>query len=1104
MSSVNNVEKIEERINSIPVDIFAITSFICSSVYIFLFSILIKQESFPLTSFPYRIIGISILEGIDTVARTHLYLYSLILTGILALILLLVLEKFLDWIIPPIYYKKERFFLALLSILGSSNLIFGILTKNAVFLFNVYLIIFILLCVITFIIIKKYAEIKQHHSLPLLEEKSFIITILLIPLPFVFAIQVFEGVGFVFSFFTFIEYYVLFIILLVALTGLFPNKLFQTLDEKFRLLLTTSIIPLFFYPLSIPLTNELQYTLSQWFVIDPRILSLGVFAILILTSYMLYRIQVHKNHSFIELQFSLNNLSLPAILAAISLYANYLGRAPFKSVQFGGNLFEFGMTHTVLQQLFDFGKIPFINIVNPHGFSDIFYAIFYSILNGYQPFDSFLWKWITPVIITLTGYFFLKEFVEGELAILLMIFLPIFGIFHPTNFVIILAGIFFIRFWRNPQLISYFFLLLTLIFCFIWRAESGVSSIFAICFISIFLYAKLLKKTPSQLWREYSKYIYTTIGIVGVGIFIFLILCLITHESPIIAVQSVINLYIINDPVGTFPGLYPTYDARVALQYAIFPLFGLSVILFFIWIAITRKDNVTAQLILIAFLAIATLFLSQRGIQRHSLIEGFSAYYFPLIACSIPLLWYRSKKLLSIIIVIVIIGSGSFIAQYPLTPVDKDFSTPFFKFIIWENHESRVQVQAIDLAPVGHLTDYLNATLRPEETFFDMSNYLMPYTLLRKDYVPNTVSNLLQAGEWNQNETIKRLIHNRDRIAIVVTGGWQTDKVPNEMRTYRISEYIYKNYRPIGQIDNYEIWHRNDYNNNYFNISYNQSYLTPLSGKDLLTHNIQLEIQDGVIILHSGSNDPYVENFIPNGTTFQQSELEYSGLHLVYKSDTSGPLQVFYSTNTAPFSPAQSVVRSINKGNSSQDYYVVFPANINTITNIRIDPPNNSNVTLIQAYLYPHSSLLILDTRINRDYDLKKFPYIWGTFDKADPASHQPVQNVLFEGELQVDMDNPVQFTNISPDLDKTSGNYILIKLKSPRAGEINMEYGYSNESSEIPATMKFETISSEKEQNYILRVSSQWDWYAASVSYLRLTPTEPITLYNCEILKGD
>lgn len=964
MSSVENTPDKPDKIN-LPYDIFAITSFICTGFYVYLYSIFINQNSFPLHSFPERIIGVAVLEGVDTVARTHLYLYSFVFTGILALVLLIFLEKGLDSIIPKSVYKKERFLLALVSLLGTANFFFGILTKNSVFLFNIYLTITLLCCTLTLLATKKYTEIKYPQRLSLFEDTPLLISLFLVPIPCLFAIKVISGIAFAFSFVTFAEYYLFYSLFLCVLTLICPDKFPRIFDNTFRNRVTTSILPVYIFPVSIPLTNELQYTLSQWIVISPRVLSIGVLFCLGLICLALFKIQECKGISIFDPQSVIDNFSFPTILAALSIYTNYVAGGNFGQVEAGGNIFEFGLTSAVVQQFFDFGKIPFVNIVSAHGFMDVYYEIFYSLLNGYQPIDCFLWFWITAILIMLAGYFFFRELTDGPIAFLLMIFLPLYGILTLNNFIILIAGLFFIRFWRDPQLKNYIILLIAIVFCFIWRAEAGVSAGLAFLLIAAVLYFKILKNSPTQIWKTYSGYIFVTAGISGICAGLYLALCLLTRTAPATAIQSVIQLYIVNDPVGTYAGLFTTYNAQVALEYAIFPLFGLGLVLIFIWIALTRKDYLTPSLILIAFIAIATLFLSQRGVQRHSLIEGFATYYFPLLACSVSLIWFRSRKILSIIFLILILGAGSFIAQYPLTPVQKDLTGNFFDFQTWEHHEPRIILQESDMDGLDHLTNYLNSTLQPNETYFDMSNLLLPYTLLRKDYVPEGVQNLEQAGEWYQNDTIQRLEQNKNQMPIVVTGGWQIDNVPNEMRTYRIAEYVYQNYRPIGHIDTFDIWLRDD----------------------------------------------------------------------------------------------------------------------------------------LDSEKYVNSPLLVQDKSINRNFDLKQLPYIWGTYDTMNPVSNQPVQNVLFNGEMQVDSNTPAVFTNISPDLDKTSGNYILVNLKSSTAAEIQMRYGNSTGT---PALMQFETLPSNEPQNYLIRVSAQWDWYSDQVSYVRLTSDVPVTLNKCEILKGD
>jgi hypothetical protein len=54
-------------------------------------------------------------------------------------------------------------------------------------------------------------------------------------------------------------------------------------------------------------------------------------------------------------------------------------------------------------------------------------------------------------------------------------------------------------------------------------------------------------------------------------------------------------------------------------------------------------------------------------------------------------------------------------------------------------------------------------------------------------------------------------------------------------------------------------------------------------------------------------------------------------------------------------------------------------------------------------------------------------------------------------------------------------------------------------------SAMKFETMPSDETQNnLIVRISYQWNWYIESAFYISLTPTVPIRLYECKIIKGD
>ena len=306
-----------------PFDIFAIISFICTAFYLYFYAILIKFESFPLHSFQQRVISVAVLEGVDVVARTNLYLYALILTGILALILLYFLERTMDRMLPKNFFKKERFFLGLISLLGTTNLIFGIFTKQTVFLFNIYLILCLVCCILTIIGVKKYLSVKKPQILLMFDDYSVIISIFLIPITGIFVVLVLIGDSFAITPIILFLYYIIFLILLLFLTVFCMNKTNKLINEKFRGCIANSLIILSIYPVSIPLTNEFQYWLSQWAVINPRVLSLGFLIILIFIGIILYKIQISRDSLVFNPSFALVNFSFPALLAAFSLYGKY-------------------------------------------------------------------------------------------------------------------------------------------------------------------------------------------------------------------------------------------------------------------------------------------------------------------------------------------------------------------------------------------------------------------------------------------------------------------------------------------------------------------------------------------------------------------------------------------------------------------------------------------------------------------------------------------------------------------------------------------------------------------------------------------------------------
>ncbi|QXO93537.1 hypothetical protein KSK55_09090 [Methanospirillum purgamenti] len=1102
VSSQNELS--QSKAYQLPIDVFAIVSFICSLYYFYLFTILIDSRNFPVTSFLNRIIGVGILNGVDTAIRTKFYLFAIISTGVLAIFLVIAIEKYFSKIMSNGLFNAERNYLAFFSILGITNLFLFFISKNHLFQFNLHL-IFTLMCCLIFLIIVKNYSIKFHKSEGFLKDFHFMHIFFTIPFVTSFLFLVLKNDGFIIDFYSLVIYFYQFLILIIIYYIYLPKINIRIFDPNYRNILICSLVPICFYPVSIPLTNELQFWLSRWLFIDARILSLIIFILFIMMSFMLYHYQLKEKRAYINIESCQNNYVLPAILSALIIFSNYVSGGSFTQV-LRGNVFEHGLTSTVIQQLFDYGAFPQIDIANPHGFMDIYSPILYSFINGYYPFDCFLWSWITPLLVALLSYFLLKEFMEGSTAFFLVIFLPLLGILPDEHCIIIfLSAILFVKFLRNSHLCNFILLELVILFGITLRPEAGIASLFAVLLITfLMIYSKLgtdIKKNLNFIFP----YCISTITILIIFGFIFIFLCYISDTPLISPIIRIINMYIINDPSGTYPDLFSNYDIKVVLQYALFPLFSLSILVFFIWSLLFKRNSFNYQLIIIVFISIASLFLSQRGIQRHSLMESFSLFYTLVLACLIPFVWCQQKKIFSIIFLIIILICGGLITQIPLNSFQTDFSNSFFSFNNWHEHENRVQIHKNEFNEYNGVYDlgiYLQQFLKHNETYYDLSNFLLPFTILRKEYIPHSVITP-NAGEWFQNETIQSLRDNLDNIPIVITGGWHIDGIPTEFRNYRIAEYIYNNYRPIGKIDMFEVWLRNDLNQNLYTPNLGQVESIPFLIETPEIHNIKIENKNSSIILQSENDDPYIANLIFNRSYIQKILSASTTLNLFYYSDTNGQIQIFYSINGSPYCEKNSMFGNIYESKSEENLFsITIPHEINNITSFRMDPPNNSNLTLRSGFITPSFDFK-LDTKINRDFSLKKLPYIWGTFDSYSMFLKKPIMSLLKEGGMNIGNNEPILFSNIPNIIDKKSGNYLYLRIKSDEAGDISIKYGNDPQSQEIPAIINFNLHPNYKSVDYLIRISSQWEWYQ-EVKYFELVSSVPIFLEKFEILKGD
>ena len=97
-----------------------------------------------------------------------------------------------------------------------------------------------------------------------------------------------------------------------------------------------------------------------------------------------------------------------------------------------------------------------------------------------------------------------------------------------------------------------------------------------------------------------------------------------------------------------------------------------------------------------------------------------------------------------------------------------------------------------------------------------------------------------------------------------------------------------------------------------------------------------------------------------------------------------------------------------------------------------------------------------------------------------------------------------VSLFNYRPLKNKEEGNYIVIgaRVISGKQTDVTLNYGADeNKSGSFSFVLKNDTLY----HNYLVRVSSQYNWYNRNNSWLSVYPAgNDIEINNIEILKGD
>lgn len=782
-------------------------------------SYLLSQDFLTLHNFHDRTIGIVILTATDASRRTELYvciwIYAFLVFCAILLCLAFITKKYLKNL--SVDFERKMFFC--LSLFSMGSLCLFALSQQTRFLSN-YLFLMMLLSLVGIIVILKIVARENGNTdvQDLFSNANIIIVSFIVPYISIIIYWIFSDQKFLkYTDFDLILYAIIwaFFVAVYYFIRTASKKKKSTeaiLDDS----LIKSFVPLLIIPAAIPLSNELQYTLAGSIEVLPATLTKLSTILLIIIAICIFFVNLkrQRKESIVSGSSCIQYLYFPMILLSAGLFQYHRHFSNMKTY----DIFHDGERLIPAQQLFEFHKLPFIDLLPTHGLSALFDQLLFSLINGYSPVQPITWSWIAILISIVILYFAFSKLTTPIFAFFFCLFLPgiaIVGTGEPYIFCLVSV---FTLIWaiKKPSFSRFCLHWLMILFLVVFRLDFGPAAMVGTIFVLsvLLLRDRINHRTDNAL--PLKVLFLSALCTFGIAFIAYCGLLYLSGNNIFSTLSVNIQFITYQAPIQAYQRFYNEMSFKVILEYIVFPIIALFFIAYFVLDHIFCNHERKETQIILAFIAAMTLALSIRTVQRHSMAEGFNAILYPLLLILIPLnLKFRGKQLQYIAIIGLLILYIIVVPSFSVIAPNKNVK--LFEYHPWTPDESRI---IDDRSNYRNLTDFLGNTLAPDETFYDFSNAPLIYVFTNREFVQYLIPNIYQSSEVPQYDTIRRLdtLYQQQSVPIVLfkqSNWWdQVDGVPNEIRSYRITEYIYSHYRPAGYIDNkFQIWVGNYENN---------------------------------------------------------------------------------------------------------------------------------------------------------------------------------------------------------------------------------------------------------------------------------------------------
>ncbi len=834
------------------------------------------------------------------------------------------------------------------------------------------------------------------------------------------------------------------------------------------------LIPIAFIPLLSFLKDEMYLILNehQVYYFSPR--KLYLFFLLCIFGNIVWRYKKFSNGKLHNVQSNERLVALryfPLLVISITAYTFY---TPF--IEVSTEMYEAGNRFLPLMEFQKFGTVPILEKFNSHQLLELFWGGVYALFNGLHGREMMIYDFMNIVVGALLIYYFIYKLSHNAyVALFITLFFPFTDTLIHLSHSIAFIAIFMLHILVNQKatLKNYLLLFCCSAFLILWRMDIGYASLIAIAG-TLFIY-----------WLNEKRFVFH-LKILIKSVFIFSLSCFLF--LGVIAWWRGINVfhkllnglnYLASAQSYGYISLGDGSMAGFKMQYFVFPLviiFGFCVLVVFF-----KRYNISKSQ---RFVYTSFIFLSiyyavnfQRGIVAHTFGAGSDGWLSPtlflILSGSIYLFLHKKSQTTKFILFIAFSTFLLLNYKYPAVANPQNtYSQTIDKiknFSAIEPHENIVRSLGdinYEETHFGRFRKLITEQLSETQTFIDFSNAPMLYYLTKKITPSYFYQNPLTIhNDYLQNNFISEL-KNYDAPLIIFSNFPETSVdhpfgVPNSLRHYRLAEFFYTNYQPFSIIDGLCIWKRNDF------IIENKTKNIFSFNSDTLKNSPEI---NGEINLKADKK-----------YYFEMKYKNYNASSFIKVKDniSSRTLSSVFSNNKLHLN--YFTLDSIEDGN------------------LKFSINNSKNpveyFTIIECDYIPDFYSIQ-----PKQYELKQLPYIWGTYDEN---VHQEKVLADLTSQTLVITNKDIHYFNFSPDIDKSSGNTILMSLQCNNEIPVIMELMYGSKDG-YKGSFSFTIPPGSDIREFAVRVSSQYNWYS-NVDYIGLIckNTDGVTLNKIKLLKG-